>query len=86
LTALLIKPGKAAAQAGDNFKLNLFGEEEGVGLGRDGKAAVLQFGSHGKNESYKQQAGLAGVMKSMNLNQAPAGGSDDLLDLMDGAS
>ncbi|GAX78582.1 hypothetical protein CEUSTIGMA_g6021.t1 [Chlamydomonas eustigma] len=87
LAALLIKPGKATAQAGDNFKLNLFGDDEGIGQGNDGKPAVLQFGSHGKNESYKQQAGLVGVMKSMNLNQGPeTGGPDSLLDLMDGAS
>lgn len=75
-----------------DFKLNLF-DDEGVfgnagsiggapiaGGGSSG-GAVLQFGGGGKNEAYRKEAGLAGVMKDMNLKEE----DDSLLDLMDGA-
>ena len=83
-------PNKST-QAAD-FKLNLF-DDEGVfgnagsiggapvGGGSSG-GAVLQFGGAGKNEAYRKEAGLAGVMKDMNLKD---GGEEDLLDLMDNA-
>lgn len=79
-------------KATDNFKLNLFGEEDsgfGAASGRSGSGGggVLMFGSYGKNDSYRKQAGLTGMMSSMGVNERGAEAEgDDLLDLMDGAS
>ena len=73
----------------DNFKLNLFGDDElGLGSGRSGSSgggAVLMFGARGKNDSYRKQAGLASMMKGLDMSPNPGGAEDDLLELMDGA-
>ena len=88
LASLLIIPGKS--QATDNFKLNLFGDDDsGLGGGRSGSSGggILMFGTHGKNEAYKKQAGLSSMMKSLNVrDQKSQSTGDDLLDLMDGAA
>ena len=48
---------------------------------------MLMFGSYGKNDSYRKQAGLTGMMNGMGINErGAAADGDDLLDLMDGAS
>ena len=78
-------------KATDNFKLNLFGDEDsgfGAVSGRSGSGGgVLRFGSYGTNDSYRKQAGLTGMMNGMGINErGAAADGDDLLDLMDGAS
>ena len=78
-------------QATDNFKLNLFGDDDsGMEGGRSGSGGggILMFGTHGKNEAYKKQAGLSGMMRSLNVGDQKQQQStgDDLLDLMDGAA
>ena len=74
----------------DNFKLNLFGDDEGLGSsngrsGSSGGGAVLMFGARGKNDEYRKQAGLASMMKGLDVSEKSGGAADDLLDLMDGA-
>lgn len=44
------------------------------------------FGARGKNDEYRKQAGLASMMKGLDVSEKPGGtADDDLLDLMDGA-
>ncbi|KAG2487008.1 hypothetical protein HYH03_014379 [Edaphochlamys debaryana] len=75
LSALL----KVKAPAADNFKLNLFGDDDmGVPVST-GKVSSLQFAA-GKKDGH-----LAGVMADMKLGEGKAKGDGDLLDLMDNA-
>lgn len=74
--------------AGDNFKLNLFGDDDFVHGGPIGSSKVpaLSFGSAGKNEAYKSGAsGLADVIKGLNVDDKGSGNAD-LLDLLDSAA
>ncbi|KAG2431870.1 hypothetical protein HXX76_009363 [Chlamydomonas incerta] len=80
LSALLnVKPPPA-----DNFKLNLFGDDDmGMGAASSSKVASMTFVGAGKNDKH-----LAGVMSDLSLGDKGAGkGGEghDLLDLMDGA-
>ena len=82
LSALLkLKPPPS-----DNFKLNLFGEDDyGGAAGAGGsKVQTLTFGVGGKNEAYRTgAAGLGKVIKTLQLGEAGKADTDDLLDLLD---
>ncbi|GLC39781.1 hypothetical protein PLESTF_000883200 [Pleodorina starrii] len=79
LSALL----QVKAPPADNFKLNLFGDDDTAAdpSGGSKKVSSLAFSAGGKNDKH-----LSDVMKSMKVSEPSKGAdADNLLDLMDNA-